>query len=74
MPTPIALVAYRRPDHLLRVLSALRANPECSDTALYVFSDGPKTKSEMVAVNRVREIITGIEGFASLHPIFRSNN
>jgi hypothetical protein len=27
-----------------------------------------------LAVNRVRDIITGIEGFASLHPIFRPNN
>ena len=74
MPTPIALIAYRRPDHLAQVLSALKSNPECRDTALYVFSDAPKTESEKSAVNRVREIIPGIEGFASVHPILRPYN
>jgi hypothetical protein len=74
MPAPIALIAYRRPDHLARVLSALRSNPECRDTALYVFSDGPRAESEKVAVERVREIISNVEGFASLNVTFRPEN
>jgi len=74
VPAPIALIAYRRPDHLARVLSALRSNPECGDTVLYVFSDGPKTESDEAAVERLREIISRIEGFARVHATYRPEN
>src|SRR5262249_23504758 len=47
---------------------------ECRDTVLYVFSDGPRTESERAPVERVREIITDIGGFASLNAIFRPEN
>src|SRR5215469_12241797 len=74
MLAPIALIAYRRPDHLSRVLSALLTNPECRETVLYVFSDAPRTEADAVAVERVRDIIHNVEGFARIIKTFRREN
>jgi hypothetical protein len=74
MTAPIALIAYRRPDHLARVLSALQSNPECQDTVLYIFADGPKTEAHKAAVDRVHQITRNIQGFANVNTTFRSEN
>ena len=43
---PVALFAFRRPDHLAACVQALRANPEADQTDLVVFCDGPRTPAE----------------------------
>lgn len=53
---PIVLFAYRRPEHTLRLLESLSANPLASRSRLVVFCDGPKTSTEEPAVNEVRRV------------------
>jgi len=71
---PVALFAYRRPEHLARTLESLRANPECGSTELFVFSDGAKSPADAAAVEAVRNTLRGIEGFANVQVICREVN
>ena len=73
-PAPVALFTYRRPEHLAQTLKSLRANPECSSTELFVFSDGAKSRADTAAVEAVRKILRGAEGFAEVHIICREVN
>ena len=73
-PAPIALFAYRRPDHLARTIEALRTNAEASSTALYVFSDAARDDAAEVDVAAVRAVIAATEGFARVEPIYRDSN
>ena len=61
--SPIALFAYNRPDHVLRTISALQANPLARKSLLYVFSDGPKDSQNMGKVEAVRRTLKHITGF-----------
>ena len=72
--TPIALFAYKRPDHLRQVLTGLRANPEASETQLYVFSDGALGEEDRSKVESVRKLIGEIDGFAQVKLIARNAN
>ena len=74
MPAPVALFAYRRPEHLERTLRALRSNPEASQTELYVFSDGPKDAAAALDVEKARRLLAAAEGFSGKHLIFRDTN
>jgi len=71
---PVALFAYKRPDHLRRTATALRANPEVSRTVLYVFSDAPKAYEDRPGVEAVRKLIDEIDGFADVKIIARDAN
>jgi GT2 family glycosyltransferase len=53
---PIALFLYHRPQHTLRCLQSLAANPEFLDSPLYLFCDGPKGGADTDAVHAVRRI------------------
>jgi hypothetical protein len=55
--SPIAVFAYRRTSHLVRVLDALEACPEFEKSRCYVFSDGPKTKEGEEDVAAVRALL-----------------
>jgi FkbM family methyltransferase len=72
-PAPIALFAYRRPEHLRRTLEALRANPEAPRTELHIFCDGPRDGS-VEGVEAVRELALGCSGFAATRVICRDSN
>jgi hypothetical protein len=74
MPAPIALFAYRRPEHLRRALAALRANPEAKATSLYVFADGAKNANAAAGVEEVRRLLQQIDGFQSVHVCRREEN
>lgn len=74
MTAPIALFAYRRPDHLRRTLQALRANPEAASSDLVVFSDGPRHAGHAAGVGEVRELLRGLDGFASVRVVEREAN
>jgi hypothetical protein len=73
-PAPIALFAYRRPDHLRRALDALASNPEAARSDLYIFSDAPRDPADEPGVAAVRELITGVRDFARVVPVYRESN
>lgn len=54
---PIAVFAYRRPEHVERLLQSLAANPESALSPVYVFCDGPKTATECASVDRTRQAV-----------------
>jgi glycosyl transferase family 2 len=62
-PAPIALFVYNRPDHVLRTISALQANPLARTSPLYVFSDGPNGSQDIAAVGAVRRLVKSVTGF-----------
>jgi glycosyltransferase involved in cell wall biosynthesis len=74
VPAPIALFAYRRPQHLERTIEALTANPDARDSLLYVFSDGPKDEAAGESVGQVRRLIERVNGFAGVRIVLRDRN
>lgn len=44
MLAPVLIIAYNRPDKLMKVIESLMICEECGQTALYVSLDGPKEK------------------------------
>lgn len=73
-PAPVALFVYNRPEHTRRTIDALRANALAEATPLYVFSDAPRDEAARVGVQRVRDCIVGLQGFASVTVINREQN
>jgi hypothetical protein len=53
---PIAVFAFKRPEHMRRMLIGLQANPEFSASPLYIFSDGARNAAEQVLVDEVRQL------------------
>ncbi len=74
MYAPIALFAYRRPEHLRRTLEALRRNAEARDTDLHVFCDAAKDEQAAGGVEAVRRILRELEGFKSINVVHRERN
>lgn len=66
---PIALFAYRRPEHLARCLASLAANPEARQTALVIYCDGPKSAADAKLVATTRDVARAAEGFTSVRVI-----
>lgn len=73
-PAPVALFVYKRADHAAMTLSALRQNALAKNTDVYIFSDGPKGVEDRDAVQQVRALIEGVEGFASVTVRARDQN
>jgi len=73
-PAPIALFAYRRPDHLRRCLEALQANNLASQSDLFIFSDAPRNSAAAQGVAQVRAMLKNVEGFASVNITERPEN
>ena len=71
---PVALFAYKRPEHLWKAVTALRGNPDAARTLLYVFSDGAKRVEDQPGVAAVRKMIEKIDGFAETRLIARDAN
>lgn len=60
---PVALFVYNRADHTERTLAALCQNELAHQTTLVIFSDGPKSSSDIKAVEAVRDVIRKVDGF-----------
>ena len=71
---PIAVFAYRRPQHLQTCLDALTANVEARDSALWIFCDGPRHDADISLVEEVRKLARAATGFASVSVIEQSHN
>lgn len=54
---PIAIIAYRRPEHTRRLIESLLANPEAVSSPIYAFSDGPKSPSVAEEVAATRAVL-----------------
>lgn len=56
MPAPIAVFAYRRPDHLRAALTALKACPGFEESPVFIFIDGPKSAAAADAVEETAAV------------------
>ena len=70
---PIAAFVHARPASR-RMIESLQANPAARASDLFVFADAAKKPEQAQAVGDVREIVRGIEGFASVTLIEREHN
>lgn len=73
-PSPIAVFAFNRPDHLQRTLTALATNHLASESAVTIFCDGPRNLSEERKTSAVREVAYAAQGFSSVEVIARTPN
>lgn len=71
---PIALFTYNRLWHTQQTINALLKNPECKDSVLYIFSDGPKNDETKLKIKELREYLNTIIGFKAVHIIPRNEN
>jgi hypothetical protein len=63
---PVALFAFRRPEHLERTVAALARARGAAETDLIVFCDGPRNADDEDAVQQVRDLARSLRGFASV--------
>lgn len=54
---PIAIFGYRRPEHIARVLTSLRTNPEHVNSSIHVFLDGARGPADAEDVLRTRAVV-----------------
>ena len=71
---PILLFVYNRPQHVRQLVTSLLANNEAEESVLYVYADGAKDAEDQAAVEEVRQIILGLDGFKTMHLIKREEN
>lgn len=71
---PIALFAYNRPEHFLKVATALARNAEASSSSLFIFSDAPRSDAAIASVAEVRKAAKNITGFGSKTIIEQPHN
>lgn len=63
---PVALFAFRRPDHLARTLASLAAAHGAPQTELTIFCDGARDERDVDAVAAVRTVARAAQGFRSV--------
>lgn len=71
---PIAFFAYKRPQHTLAALSALKANPLAESSTLYIYCDGPKSRDDLPAVTAVRQVVRSETWCNAVHIVEREHN
>ena len=71
---PILLFVYNRPEHLKQLIASLQANAEAAQSMLFIYTDAARNKADEEQVNKVREVIRHIDGFASIEVIERATN
>lgn len=52
--TPLAVFAYRRPDHLRRLMESLAACHRCAEVIPVIFCDGARTRKDIREVEKTR--------------------
>jgi len=66
---PIVVFAFKRPNHLQRMLDSLAANDLAKDSRLIIICDGPKPEAsleDLALIKSVREIANSVQGFAQV--------
>jgi len=61
--SPIAVIAYKRPDHLKVMLESLKLNKGFDESLLYIFIDGPKTKDDELGHNQTVELANNFKHY-----------
>ena len=54
---PIAIFAYKRPEHVRRLIGSLKANKLFALSAIYAFCDGPRGPKDAAAVSETRAVL-----------------
>jgi len=73
-PAPVALFAYRRPDHLRSTLDALEENLLADRTTVTIFCDAPRTAEEVPSTRAVETEARRSRKFGDLEVIKGSQN
>lgn len=71
---PIALFVYRRLEHTVETIEALKKNFGANRSDLIIFSDGPKDDAAAMQVAEVRKYIRQVSGFRTVTVTERSEN
>jgi len=66
---PVLIFAYRRPQHLRRVVEGLRRNRLANETDVVFFVDGPSGANDIALVRQVHEVVDCVSGFRSVTKI-----
>lgn len=74
MNAPIVLFTFSRPEHTKRTIESLAENSIANESQLIVYSDAPKSESDVPLVSEVRKVLRSIEGFNSITLIERQKN
>jgi hypothetical protein len=56
---PIALFAFKRPEHTRRTLEALAENPEFEESPLFIYCDGARNNTDALKVEETRYLVRG---------------
>lgn len=65
-PAPIALFVYKRLEHTIRTVNALKQNKLAAQSKLYIFSDAADNPEDEAKINAVRKYIHTIDGFSEI--------
>ena len=71
---PIILFVYNRPNHTKKTINALAKNELAKESKLFVYSDGPKDKSDEKLIKQVRDIIHTVDGFKKIEICEKEKN
>ncbi|WKN32530.1 glycosyltransferase [Porifericola rhodea] len=71
---PIVLFVFKRLDHTLKVIEALKNCMEANDSILYIYSDAARTPEEKPVVEKLRSSLREIDGFKKVYLIERECN
>lgn len=70
--TPVLLISFNRPDHVRRVLEAIKV---VLPNELYVFQDGPRNEMDENGCREVRHVVeTVVDWPCSIHTFFAEEN
>lgn len=70
---PIAVMIYRRPEHLRRTLAALLENEGIADHDIHVFADGPRMPADIPNVNLSRQVAQEMLGERATYHFSQDN-
>lgn len=74
MLAPICLFTYNRLYELKLTVEALKENDFCTESELFIFSDGPKNPESVNKVTAVRNFIQSLNGFKNISIIESNHN
>ena len=74
MYAPIIIFTYDRLNLLKKLINSLKKNPECNETDVYFFIDGPKDKSIKLKTDKTYKYISKINFFKSKKIFYRKLN
>tara|TARA_B100001248_G_scaffold139327_1_gene104602 strand:- start:30803 stop:31687 length:885 start_codon:yes stop_codon:yes gene_type:complete len=74
MLAPIAIFTYKRLEHTRKTIEALVANPQASQSEVFIYADGPRNEQDQAEVTQVRDYLKTLSGFKSVTLVERPEN